>query len=64
MKMIVILYNDIDVIIPYATNEPLSLCYATNGWCFLLDHTLPNYVKNNIANLFWTNKKLHFHIQS
>ena len=52
MKMIVILYNDIDVITPYATNEPLSHCYATNGWCFLLDHTLPNYVKNNIANLY------------
>ena len=31
---------------------------------FLLDHTLPNYVKNNIASLFWTNKKLHFYIQS
>ena len=30
MKMIVILYNDMDVIAPYATNEPLSHCYATN----------------------------------
>ena len=32
--MIVIIYNDMDVITPYATNEPLSHCYATNGWCF------------------------------
>ena len=34
MKIIDILYSDVDVITPYATNEFLSYCYATNGWCF------------------------------
>ena len=29
MKMIVILYNDMDVIAPYATNEPLRHRYTT-----------------------------------
>ena len=45
MKLIVILYNDMDVITPNDTNEPLSHCYATNGWYFLLDRRLPNYMK-------------------
>ena len=32
-----------DVIDPYATNEPLSHCYATIF--FFLNHKLSNYVK-------------------
>ena len=36
--MIVILYNDMDVIAPYTTNEPLSHCYVTNGWCLAQNH--------------------------